>query len=406
MSMPQNETITIIHNIGSLVSGDIQAPVLQADAVLIKGKLIQRIGSHEDFKNQPIDFDIDICGMTLCPGLIDGHVHPNIGDWTPRVKVLGWMESALHGGITTLISQGEALFPGRPTDAAGVKALAILARKVYGTYRPGGVKAHCGALLLEDGLTEDDIKEMADAGVWLFAEVGLGGLKDFDKVNRLVQAAKRCGFKIPVHFGPESTPGAKGLSNNDIVKLNPDVIVHFNGGPTACIFSEMKKVAESCPAFLELISHGNPKALNYAVGLVRERNELGRLTLGTDSPTGMGIQPLGIIRLVAQISSLNDIPAATALCMATGNTAKAYGLNTGIVKPGKEADFVVMDAPPGSRGKNALEAIECGDQLNMGMVMVDGKVISRTMRRALNTVKKVLINGKEDTKRAIDEMYL
>jgi len=402
----KKETNTLIHNIGTLATGDIENPILEADAVLIKNGLILNVGSYEELKGESIDLDIDIRGMTLCPGLIDGHTHPNIGDWAPRVKVLGWMESALHAGVTTIISQGEAFFPGRPTDASGVKALTILARKVYDTYRPGGVKAHCGALLLEDGLTEDDIEEMAKEGVWLFAEIGLGGLKDFDKVNTLVQAARKHGFKIPMHFGPESAPGAKGLSNDDIIRLNPDVVVHFNGGPTACSFAEMKKVAENCSSFLEVISQGNPRALNYMVNSLRERGELGRIVLGTDSPTGIGFQPLAIIRLVAQISSLNEIPAAVALCMATGNTARAYGLNTGMVKPGKEADLLVMDAPPGSEGKTALEAMEFGDHPNMGMVMVDGKEISRTMRRALNTTKKVLINGQEDTRNIAVERYM
>lgn len=404
----KKEANVLIHNIGILVSGDIENPILDADAVLIKDGLVERIGSYEELKKESVDLDIDIRGMTLCPGLFDGHVHPNIGDWAPRPKVVvGWMEGYLHGGVTTLISQGEAQFPGRPQDAAGVKALAILARKAYETYRPGGVKAHCGALLLEEGLTEGDIKEMAREGVWLFAEIGLGGLKDFDKVYPLVQAARKYGFKIPVHFGPESLPGAKGLTIEDIIKLNPDVIVHFNGGPTSCSFSEMRKVVESCSSFLELISIGSPKALNYAVNLLRERGELGRIVLGTDTPTGTGgIQTCGIIRLATQISSLNEIPAAVALCMATGNTARAYGLNTGMVKPGREADLLVIDAPPGSQGKTALEAMEFGDQPFGGMVMVDGKVISRTMRRILNTAKKVLINGEEDPRKPADEMYL
>ncbi len=397
---------SLIHNIGTMASGDIENPVLQADAVFIKDGLIEKFGSYQELKGESADLDIDIRGMTLCPGLIDEHTHPNIGDWTPRVKVLGWMDSALHGGVTTLISQGEAFFPGRPTDASGVKALAILAKKVYDNYRPGGMKAHCGALLLEEGLGEDDIKEMAKEGVWLFAEIGLGGLQDFNKVSALVQTASKHGFKIPVHFGPESAPGTKGLTNEDIIRLNPDVIVHFNGGPTACSFSEMKRVAENCSSSLELITNGNPKALNYAVNLLKERGELGRITLGTDSPTGMGVLPLGIIRLVAQISSLNEIPAAVALCMATGNTARAYGLNTGMIKPGKEADFLVIDTPPGSQGKTALEAMEFGDMPFMGMVMVDGKEISRTMKRALNTTKKVLINGQEDTRILAEERYM
>jgi len=395
---------TLIHNIGTLVSGDIDNPILEEDAVLIKGKLIEQVGSYREFKNQSIDLDIDIQGMTLCPGLIDTHVHPCIGDWAPRTKTLGWMEGSLQGGVTTLISQGEILMP-RPHDAAGVKALAITAHKVYESYRPGGVKAHCGALILEDGLTEDDIKEMADEGVWLFAEIGVGGLRDFDKVSRLVQAARKYNFKIPMHFGPESIPGIPVRSVDEIIKINPDVVVHFNGGPTAYSFPEMKKLTENCSSFLELVFISNPRALNYAISLLRERGEFRRIILGTDSPSGTGVEFLGIIRLVGYISSIHEIPSAVVLAMATGNAASAYGLNTGMVKPGREADLIVMDTPIGSQGKTALEALEVGDRANMGMVMVDGKVISRMMRKIAPTKKKVLINGKEDPTKYTDVMF-
>jgi enamidase len=247
---------------------------------------------------------------------------------------------------------------------------------------------------------------MAETGVWLFAEIGLGGLMDFEKISSLVRSARKHRFKIPVHFGPEAVPGSGALSIQEIVQLNPDILVHFNGGPTACSFSDMREVAERCSSFLELTCNGNPKALNYAIHLMRDRGELGRLTLGTDSPTGMGIHPLGIIRLVTQISSLNGIPPALALSMGTGNTARAFGLNTGMVIPGREADFVVLDAPFGSQGKTALEAMQLGDHSNMGMVMVDGKVIARTLRRALNTTKKVLIDGEEDPKNPLEEMFM
>ncbi|MEW6664543.1 MAG: amidohydrolase family protein [Thermodesulfobacteriota bacterium] len=396
---------SLIHNIGTLVSGDIRDPVLPYDSVLVRNGLIERIGSYRELRGPDIDLEIDIRGMTLCPGLIDAHTHPNIGDWAPVMKSVGWMENALQAGVTTLISQGEQLFPGRPTDASGVKALAILAAKVYRTYRPGGIKAHCGALMLEEGLTEEDIKDMSDEGVWLIGEIGTSGLKDPVKVDALVQVARKYGFKVSVHFGPESLPGMSGLTNDDIINLQPDVICHFNGGPTACPFPEMKRMAERSSSFLELILNGNPRSLNYAVNLLRERAELGRIILGVDTPTGQGVMPRAIIRLVTQISSLNEIPAAAALCMATGNTARAFALKTGVVKPGWEADFLVMDAPIGSEGKNALAAIECGDQPTMGMVMVDGVVITRTMRKALNTAKKVLINGKEDTKKVTEEIF-
>ncbi len=396
-SSEMNQTSALIHNIGILVSGDIENPILEDDALLVKGGLIDRIGSYEELEKQGVDLDIDIQGMTLCPGLVDTHTHPNIGDWVPRTKIFGWMDSSVHAGVTTLISQGEILVPGKPTDAAGVKALAILAKKVFDNYRPGGVKAHCGALVLEEGLTGDDIRELAREGVWLFAEIGLGGLRDFDKVNLLVQAARKYGFKIPMHFGPESVPGTKGgLSTDEIIKINPDVVVHFNGGPTSCSLSEMKKLAENCSSFLELITSGNDRAIGHAITLLRERGEFSRIILGTDSPSAAGFETVGMLRLISRISSLSEVPGAIVLAMATGNAAIAYGLNRGVVKPGREADLIVIDAPIGSQGNTALEAIEVGDRVNLGMVMIDGKIITRVPKRALPTGKKVLVNGEED----------
>ncbi len=73
------------------------------------------------------------------PGLIDSHVHPVFGDWTPRQNQLGWIESCLNGGVTTMISAGEVHLPGRPKDVVGVKALAITAQRAFDGMRAAGV---------------------------------------------------------------------------------------------------------------------------------------------------------------------------------------------------------------------------------------------------------------------------
>ena len=61
--------------------------------------------------------------------------------------------------------------------------------------------------------------------------------------------------------------------------------------------------------------------------------------------------------------------------MGSGNTAKVYGLNTGVIAVGKEADLILMDAPMGSVGTNALEAISAGDIPGISMVLIDGKIM-------------------------------
>ena len=61
--------------------------------------------------------------------------------------------------------------------------------------------------------------------------------------------------------------------------------------------------------------------------------------------------------------------------MATGNTARVYKLNRGLIAEGREADLVVVDAPLGSVGKDALSAIAAGDNPGVSLVLVDGKIV-------------------------------
>src|SRR3546814_10358174 len=113
---------------------------------------------------------VDARGTTVAPGLIDSHVHPVFGDWTPRQSQLNWIESFLNGGVTTMISAGEVHLPGRPKDIVGLKALAITAQRAFHNMRPAGVKVHAGAPVLEQGMVEEDFKQLAESGVKLLGE--------------------------------------------------------------------------------------------------------------------------------------------------------------------------------------------------------------------------------------------
>src|SRR4051812_8259915 len=94
---------------------------------------------------------IDARRTCVAPGLIDSHVHPVFGDWTPRQGQLGWIDSTMNGGVTTMISAGEVHLPGRPKDIVGLKALAITAQRAFHNFRPAGVKVLAGAPVLREG---------------------------------------------------------------------------------------------------------------------------------------------------------------------------------------------------------------------------------------------------------------
>ena len=138
-------TKLVIRNIGLMLSGALERPILDADALVAENGRITGIGREKDLATDGATTLVDAKGSALVPGLIDSHVHPVAGDWTPRQNQLGWIDSCLHGGVTTMISAGEVHTPGRPTDIVGLKALAITAQRSFTAFRPSGVKVHAGA---------------------------------------------------------------------------------------------------------------------------------------------------------------------------------------------------------------------------------------------------------------------
>ena len=47
------------------------------------------------------DVVVDCLGTTVVPGLIDSHCHVVLGDYTPRQKTVDFLDSYVHGGITS-----------------------------------------------------------------------------------------------------------------------------------------------------------------------------------------------------------------------------------------------------------------------------------------------------------------
>jgi enamidase len=349
-AQPTGPSKLVIRNIGLILSGALEKPILDADTIVAENGKITAIGRFKDLDTDGATTIVDANGTTLAPGLIDSHVHPVAGDWTPRQNQINWIDSYLHGGVTTMISAGEVHMPGRPRDVVGLKAMAIFAQRAFWTLRPGGVKVHAGAPVIECEMVEDDFKELAAAGVKLLGEVGLGGVKDGPTARKMVGWARKYGIQSTIHTGGPSIPGS-GLIDKDVVlEADTDVVGHINGGRSAL----------------------------FTLRTAREMNELSRVILGTDAPAGSGVQPLGILRMVSMLSSLGEVPAEIAFCFATGNTARMRQLDCGLIEVGRAADFVLMDRAQHSPGKNILESIQLGDLPGIGMTIIDG--IVRTQR--------------------------
>ncbi len=370
----------VIRNIGLLLSGDLANPILDADTVVAIGDRIEAVGKEKDIDTAGATVTIDAKGTALAPGLIDSHVHPVCGDWTPRQNQLGWIDSYLHGGVTTMISAGEVHTPGRPKDIVGLKAMAIFAQRAFHNFRPGGVKIYAGAPVLEHGMVEDDFKELAAAGVTILGEVGLGSVKDGKTAHQMVSWARKYGIQSTIHTGGPSIPGSSLIDKDMVLETDADVIGHVNGGHTALPDDQITALCERSTRALEIVHNGNERAGLLALRTATELKQLGRVILGTDSPAGSGVQPLGIIRMISMLSSLGNIPAEVAICLATGNTAKLRKLDCGLIAAGREASFVLMDKAQHSAGKNLLDSIHKGDLPGIGMVIIDGAVSTQRSR--------------------------
>jgi len=363
---------TAIVNAGTIVSGDWQDPFVKADTILMDGGRIAAVGTASAAAIEACDVVIDAGGATVIPGLIDSQVHNTFGDYTPRQKTVGFLESYVHGAVTTAISASEVHVPGRPHDPEGVKALALAAQRSFAHFRPGGMRVWAGSIILEPGLTEADFQEIARKGVWL-AKAGFGQVETPYDYVPMVRWAKAAGMITTVHTGGASIPDSSPITGDHLLAMQPDVSFHINGGPTAMPDRDFTRVIADSQIALQVCTAGNLRTTLLCANLARQHNAFARLLVATDTPTGSGVMPLGMIYTMSHLASLTDMPAEWAICAATGNNARVYRLNSGFIAPGKDADLAIVDAPVGGTQDTALAALKHGDPCAVGAVITDGE---------------------------------
>ncbi len=365
----------LITNIGELFTGDIAAPRSPARTITIEDGRIAALGSAA----ADCDAAIDAAGGAVLPGIVDGHVHPMLGEWTPTQDASGWVRNYLHGGTTSMVSAGELHVPGIDYGNLTpelVVALALVQAQTTGRVRWSGVKLHAGTLLLVPGLVEAQFDALARAGTRFakFIFYPLGGARD--EALRYVALCRARNIRTKVHTGGVSRSGASVVCGFDILDwLKPDIAAHVAGGPIPMSDGDLDAVVDRTTLWLELCSSGNYGSTVRAVKRLVARNGLARLCLGTDTPGGTGVIPRGMLRNVLFLSSVCGIAPEIAVAIATGNTAKAHGLDVGLIAPGKPADIVVCGPVEGSAGTTVTDAIRHGDLPGISYVLIDGKVV-------------------------------
>lgn len=356
-----------IVGLAGLVSGRLGDEVGRVDSLTIEDGVVTSLSATGD-----ADLILDAGGAIAIPGLIDSHVHVVFGDWTPRQSALGWIESSMHGGVSMMMSASEVHLPGRPRDRAGVKALALTAQRAFSDFRPGGVKVLGGSVIIEPCLEPSDFEDLAAQGVGL-AKVGFGDFSPQAEAAPLVRAAQDAGIVVMNHTGGASIPDSSPVTLDDVLALGCDIIGHANGGPTSLPDDSLPGLFDA-PGVLQLVQAGSLRSSLALIELARERDAFDRIVLATDTPTGTGVMPLGMIKTVCEISSLGGVSAPDAIAMACGNNAAVLKRDEGILEVGRPADLALCFAPLGSVASDPLEAIERGDIPGIGAMVIDGEL--------------------------------
>jgi enamidase len=361
-------------NIGALATGILSSSRLEAEAILVADGRIAAVGTTAVADARSADVVVDCHGTTVMPGLIDSHCHVVLGDYTPRQKTVDFLDSYVHGGITSVVSAGEGVHaPGRPHDPAASKAIAIAAAKCFEHFHPNGMKVNAGSVVLEPGLTDDDFAEMARHGV-RHAKYGFGGYAQPGDGEPDVRRAQKHGLCVMSHSGGNSIPGSSPIGHDMLLHLRPDVCGHVNGGTTSLDEAGLAEIVATTDMALQLVQAGNLRSALHILKLAREHGALARVCVASDTPTGTGVMPMGVLKSVCEVASLGGLAPEEAIALATGNNARAFRLKTGTIAVGQPADLVVCDAPAASLARDGLDAIARGDIPGISCVIIDGQV--------------------------------
>jgi enamidase len=373
-------TTLLVEDIGLLVHGDSSIAPLRDTTLVVEDGVIAGIGTDHPAPDQVLSAG----GLTVIPGLVDGHVHPTFGEWTPSQDAIGWIGNYLHGGTTSMVSAGELHIPGLAFDALTpelVLSIAITSKHTTGRMRPSGVKVNAGTLLLVPGLTEEHFDRAQAEGIdqLKFIFYDWNRLGD-GEAQRYVEWAHQRGMTVKLHSGGVSRSGSSRVAGSDVVlAVKPDVVAHISGGPIPAPDRDIATIIAELPsAHIEVCSSNNYRATKFVAELLTAHGQLDRLTLGTDTPGGTGVIPRGMLRNICYLASVCGVEPAAAVAAATSQTAKAHGLPTGVLAEGRPADLLVLGPITGSTATDGLQCFALGDLPGIATVLVDGVPLVQT----------------------------
>jgi len=358
--------------------------------VLLTGNKIYKIGNNIEMDEKLPEKIIDGRGKKLVPGFIDPHVHicggGGEGGFKTRTPEIT-LSNIIKAGVTTVIGV-------LGTDGT-TRTMTNLIAKSKGM-REEGVSAYCltgsyevpvrtltgsvvdDIILIEEGLGCGEIS-IADHRS---SHPDLNALKKLASDTRLGGILSGKAGIINVHMGDskKTLEDLRDVINNSEVPIKQFLPTHMNRNPY--LFEDcIKYVKEG--GYADFTTSTTPEFLadgevKCSVAMKRILDECGSLDNITLSSDGQGSLPEfdsegNLVRL--KIGSCDTLyPAVkeavveeglaleTVVKTITSNPANIYKLNKGYVKPGRDADLVILD-----------ENLDIDSVIAMGKIMIHEK---------------------------------
>jgi len=350
---------------------DVAAAQLRGPVILqVSGGKITKIGAPGDFA--PSGPVADLGGVTLLPGLIDAHVHMQLGGGLPRDNA----RATLRAGFTTVVDLGatsDVVLRLRDRIASG----ALEGPRILGAGRwvgkqggicefggigvPGGPEAYRARV-------REDVAAGADL-IKLCVSTWLADAFSRPEEYEISEAALAAAVDEAHRAGRLAVAHAISLGSvRAALRARVDGLAHAAYLDAATARELRDRGVFMTPTLVSLA--GDPrdpaaKALRTAVAAARDAGV--RLVFGTDS----GVLPHG--ENGREFAALVDagIPTIEAIRSATINAAGAYRLGDqlGQIKVGYRADLIGIDGDPLSDVRSLMRP---------SFVMVDGRVVVST----------------------------
>ena len=92
-----------------------------------------------------------------------------------------------------------------------------------------------------------------------------------------------------------SIPGSGAITGDHLLKMTPHVSFHINGGPTAMPDADFERIILESDDTHQVCTAGNLRTTLLCARLAMQHGAFDRFIVATDTPTGSGIMPLGML---------------------------------------------------------------------------------------------------------------